>query len=605
MSVETPQVAPKKKKAGDITKFKMEKDAPDRKDVTPPLEETRKNYRRLPSYIGKLVTKVHDTVDPVSFMGSLGSTAKGVVRNPLRGLAANTSFLAGISSASHASFYRMIGEMLPGPMEVEKGDYRFKDPTWEYNAFYYYIQQLYLLSSQYGVDLVTAANLEGPVQKKAEFSVKMFASALAPTNFLQTNPAAIHKAFETGGLSVARGLRNRMRDMVENNGWPRMVDDTKFKVGENMGITPGKVVYRNDLIELIQYEPQTDKVLEVPLLYNPAWINRYYIMDLAPGKSFIEWAVQKGHTVFAISYRNPDETMGDVSFSDYLIDGPLEAVKVIREITKAAKVNLLGVCLGGTLTASLVAYLNEIGDDSINSATFLNSHIDFSIPGVLGVFADEDTISSLERRMVAKGYASGDEFSRTFNLIRSQDLIWQYVHSGWLMGEDPPSFDLLAWNGDNTKLPAKMHSYYLRKCYVENALAQDKMVLAGKRLKITEIKQDIYVVGAIADHIVPWHSSYKSTQVYGGDVRYVLSSSGHIAGMVNPPSPKASYWVNTESYPVDPDEWFNGATKHQETWWEDWVRWTKERSGKLVAPPTTGSKKHAVICDAPGRYVTE
>jgi polyhydroxyalkanoate synthase len=385
-----------------------------------------------------------------------------------------------------------------------------------------------------------------------------------------------------------------------------MVDDSQFKVGINMATTEGKVIFRNELIELIQYKPQTEDVYEIPLLYNPAWINRYYIMDLAPGKSFMEWAVQHGHTTFAISYRNPDETMRDVSFTDYLIKGPLAAIKVIKEITGQEKVNLLSVCLGGTLSTCLLAYLNEIGDTSVNSSTLLNSHIDFTLPGDLGVFADKETVQALERRMEKEGFADGDVFSKTFNLLRGRDLIWNYVSSSWLMGEQPPTFDLLAWNNDHTRLPAKMHSYYLRKCYVENALARDKLVLGNKLLRVSRITQDTYVVGAEADHIVPWHSSYKSTQILAGKVRYVLSSSGHIAGMVNPPNPKASYRVNEANYPEDPQQWLESSTKHQDTWWNDWTQWVALRAGqKIPAPQHSGSQFYTVIGDAPGRYVEE
>ena len=566
----------------------------------------RKSYKIFPKPVAKLFTKIHDTVDPVSFIGSIADVGRSICRHPADTVALTKALAHDSSKAWHSSCYRLVGDHAPAAIAPLKSDKRFKQRIWEDNGVYNYTMQMYLLMQRYCEDLVTVADLDDLQSKKARFAIDLLTDALSPTNFIQTNPEAMIRAYETGGTSLMTGFSNRFKDLINNGGWPQMVDDSQFEVGVNMAVTPGKVVFRNELIELIQYAPQTDKVHEMPLLYNPAWINRYYIMDLAPGKSFMEWAVQHGHTTFAISYRNPDESMRGVSFSDYLIKGPLAAIKVIKEITGQEKVNMLSVCLGGTLTTSLLAYLNEIGDDSVNSSTLLNSHVDFSIPGDLGLFADKETVQALERRMEKRGYADGDVFSKTFNLLRGRDLIWNYVSSNWLLGESPPAFDLLAWNNDHTRLPAKMHSYYLRKCYIENALAQDKMVLGNKLLRVSQIKQDTYVVGAEGDHIVPWHSSYKATQIFAGNVRYVLSSSGHIAGMVNPPNPKASFSVNEKAYPADPQEWLESTTRHKDTWWNDWTQWIEKRAGKKIAAPTApGCDYYPVIGDAPGRYVTE
>lgn len=566
----------------------------------------RDAYKALPYVAAKKLTSLHDTVDPVSFLSSIASVGKGVRRHPADMVERSKKLLKDSSKAWHSSCYRLVGDHAPAAIKPEKGDRRFKQRVWEDNGVYNFIMQMYLLSEEYCEDMVDVAGLEGHDSKKAHFAVTALMDALAPTNFMATNPEALIRAFETGGNSVAAGFKNRLRDLRENGGWPKMVDDTSFKVGENLATTPGKVVFRNELIELIQYEPQTDTVHEIPLLYNPAWINRYYIMDLAPGKSFMEWAVQNGHTTFAISYRNPDESMRDVSFSDYLIKGPLAAIQVIKDICGVEKVNMLSVCLGGTLTTCLLAYLNEIGEDCVNSSTLLNSHIDFTEAGDLGVFVDKDTIQGLERRMAKHGYADGDAFSKTFNLLRGRDLIWSYVSSGWLMGDQPPSFDLLAWNNDSTRLPAKMHSYYLKKCFLENALAQDKMVLNNKLLRVSGIKQDTYVVGAEGDHIVPWHSSYKATQLLAGKVRYVLSSSGHIAGMVNPPHPKASFRVNESDYPSNPEQWLETTKVHKETWWIDWTSWAAKRAGKKIkAKPLAGNENYPAIGEAPGRYAVE
>jgi len=375
-------------------------------------------------------------------------------------------------------------------------------------------------------------------------------------------------------------------------------------VGRDLAVTPGKVVFRNELMELIQYTPTTETVHETPLLFSPPWINKYYIVDLAPGRSLVEWAVAHGHTVFLISYRNPDESMAHVSLDDYLLSGPMTALDVITDITGSEKVNILGVCLGGTLTMSTLAYLNATGQDRINSATFLNTMIDFSEPGALGVFTDENTVAKLEKTMAKTGFLKGENMRKTFDYLRGNDLIWSYVVNNWLLGEDPPAFDLLTWNADSTRMPADMHSFYLRSCYVENRLTQGKLELAGQRLDLSTVNQDLYFLAAEQDHIAPWHSSYKGARFPAGDVRFVLSNSGHIAGIVNPPNPKSRHWVGaTPELPQDPEEWRATAVMHPVTWWEDWATWIGERAGKDRTPPPMGSAAHPALGDAPGVYV--
>jgi polyhydroxyalkanoate synthase len=370
-----------------------------------------------------------------------------------------------------------------------------------------------------------------------------------------------------------------------------------------MAATPGSVVYRSDLIELIQYEPQASKVHAVPLLFCPPWINKYYIMDLAPGKSLIEWAVQHGHTCFAISYRNPDASMRDLGFEDYLWQGPLDAVRVVREITGAAEVNTVSVCLGGTLTAIGLAHNAATGDRSIKSATFLNTLTDFSAPGALGVFTDEATIAGLEKQMAKKGFLDSDKMAHTFDALRANDLVFQYVANNWLLGNKPPGFDLLVWNKDSTRMPARMHSQYLRSCYLNNEFARGEFEIDGHKLDPGKVDIDTYVLSAVDDHIVPWKAGYKTTQLLGGDVRFVLSTSGHIAGIVNPPNPKAKHWTN-DALPADPQEWQDGAQLVDRTWWEDWSKWIAARGGPKVAPPRRlGSEDHPPIEPAPGSYV--
>ena len=362
------------------------------------------------------------------------------------------------------------------------------------------------------------------------------------------------------------------------------------------------MVFRNELMELIQYAPQTPQVHATPLLASPPWINKYYVMDLAPGRSFIEWAVARQRTVFAISYRNPDASMRGVTLDDYLIGGPRAALEVIGDITGAPSADIAGLCLGGALTGMLAAYLARTGDERLGTVTLLNTLLDYSEPGVLGAFADPRTVARLERQMARTGVMDGSQMAVTFDLLRANDLLFNYVVSNWLMGQSPPAFDILAWNADSTRLPAAMHSFYLRSLYGRNELARGELELAGQRLQLADVKQDAYIVGAVNDHIVPWTSSYKATGLLGGPVRYVLSSGGHIAGIVNPPGPKA--WYQTaETNPPDPARWRAGAQRHSGSWWQDWAIWAGARAGDLAAPPPMGSERYPALGPAPGDYV--
>jgi len=325
-------------------------------------------------------------------------------------------------------------------------------------------------------------------------------------------------------------------------------------------------------------------------------------MDLAPGRSFIEWAVQHGRTVFAISYRNPDASMAHTTMDDYLISGPRAALDVVCEITGTDKVDLVGLCLGGALTLMTACYLDELGDDRLGNITLLNTMVDFTDPGILGRFTDEGTVAKLERKMNRKGYLEGGEMAGTFDLLRANDLIFNYVVSNWLMGKQPPAFDILAWNSDSTRMPAAMHSFYLRSCYVRNQLARGEMELAGQRLDLKDVDQDLYIVAAINDHIVPWTSSYATIKHVSGNARFVLSSGGHIAGIVNPPGPKGWY-LTADDNPDSPQQWRAASARHQGSWWEDWAWWAGERAGEQVDPPSLGSDRYPVLGDGPGDYV--
>jgi len=541
--------------------------------------------------------------DPVSFLRSLAAAGAALVKHPAEAAAANARMAIGLASAMRAAMARAVGSETSGPVAPATGDKRFADPAYQDNPLYFLLAQQYLLANQLVTELLDAAGLKAEQDVKARFAAEFILDALAPTNTLPGNPAAIRQAFDTGGKSVVRGAKNMIGDFRHNGGWPSQVDATGFVVGVNMAATPGAVVYRSDLIELIQYEPQGRQVHSVPLLFCPPWINKYYIMDLAPGKSLIEWAVKHGHTCFAISYRNPDATMRELGFEDYLRQGTLDAVRVVREITGAPEVNTLSVCLGGTLTAIGLAHNAANGDRSIKSATFLNTHTDFSVPGVLGVFTDEATIAGLEKQMDKQGFLDSDKMAHTFDALRANDLVFNYVVNNWLLGRKPPAFDLLVWNKDSTRMPAKMHSQYLRACYLNNEFARGEFQIDGQKLEPGKIDIDTYVLSAVDDHIVPWVSGYKTTQLFGGKSRFVLSTSGHIAGIVNPPGPKAKHWTN-EQHPADPQEWKENAQLQERTWWEDWAEWIAKQGGPEVAAPRgLGSNEHPPLEAAPGSYV--
>jgi polyhydroxyalkanoate synthase len=536
----------------------------------------------------------------------LGASTLAVLRRaagkPAATAAAGLRYGASLALAGPVATARWMGMDVPPPVPVPEKDKRFADPAWTDNPAFFAVRQAHLAASRLVSDLLEAGAGDAVDDAKAALATGFLLDAFAPTNFLATNPAALKRALETAGASVAAGAAHFVDDLLNNGGRPRQVDARPFQVGENLAVTPGKVVFKNELMELIQYAPQTPKVRAIPVLASPPWINKYYVMDLAPSRSFLEWAVQHERTVFAISYRNPDSSMRGVTLDDYLIHGPREALDVIAEITGAPTIDIVGLCLGGALTAMLAAYLAEKGDDRIGSITLLNTLLDYSEPGVLGTFTDEKTVARLEKQMAAKGILDGAQMAGTFDMLRANDLIFNYVVSSWLMGQDPPAFDILAWNGDSTRMPAAMHSFYLRSLYMRNELATGSLELAGQQLSLAAVKNDTYVVGAINDHIVPWHSSYKTGGLMGGSVRYVLSSGGHIAGIVNPPGPKAWYEAADDDG-RDAEGWRAANSKHQGSWWEDWTEWSTTRAGTLVKPPAMGSKRYPAVADAPGEYV--
>jgi polyhydroxyalkanoate synthase subunit PhaC len=556
-------------------------------------------------------------LDPVSLGSSLLAVGRRAAQNP--GGAASAYWRFGIALAKigpEAVMRWSGGDGSPDGAEAPASrtlaaDKRFADPAWQDNPAFFAIGQAYLAAVQLADDLLAAGQGDAMTDAKARLAADLMLAGLAPTNYFATNPAALKRAFETGGASAVAGARNFLDDLLNNGGLPRQVDTRPFQVGRNLAATPGKIVFQNDLMELIQYQPQTAQVHAVPMLASPPWINKYYIMDLAPGRSFLEWAVAHERTVFAISYRNPDASMRGVTLDDYLIHGPRTALDVIGDITGAPKTDIVGLCLGGALTGMLAGYLAATGDDRIGSLTLLNTLLDYSQPGVLGTFTDEETVRRLERQMRQRGFLDSKQMATTFDVLRPNDLIFNYVVSNWLLGKAPPAFDILAWNADSTRMPATMHAFYLRSLYLRNELARGVMDLAGQRLSLARVTNDAYVVGAINDHIVPWQASYRATSLLGGDVRYVLSSGGHIAGIVNPPGPKPWYETTDPASPATPgqapeqtaEQWREGATRHSGSWWADWADWAGTRAGPRIDPPPLGSQRYPAIDDAPGAYV--
>ncbi len=539
------------------------------------------------------------------FDEALRALGEALVSHPQAAEAVWIRFASDCMTAGAATMAQALGGEGGNAVVIPaRTDRRFKDPSWQRNPVYFGLQQGYLLWSRFMRDLVDAADLDRPTARKAHFAVDAMIDALAPTNTLLGNPAALRKAVETGGGSVAQGMERFLDDLATNAGRPSQVDLSRFELGRDLAATAGEVVFRNDLIELIQYAPATRTVHAVPFLLSPPWINKYYVLDLSPGRSFVEWAVARGHTVFAISYVNPRSEHRDSGLADYLGEGLLSALDVVCAITGAEQVNVGGLCLGGTLAGAAAAYLAAAGDRRVRSLTLLNTLLDFREPGVLGAFADAESVDAVEDMMREKGYLDAGAMADTFAALRANDLIWNYVASGWLMGEPPADFDLLAWNADATRMPARMHGEYLRECYVENRLARGTMRLLGRRIRLDLVDVDVYYVSAQDDHITPWKGCYASSRLFPGDVRFVLTSSGHIAGVVNPPGGKRTHRTDGGDT-ADADEWFEQASVHQGTWWKDWARWMRPHSGRRGAAPSMGNDDYPPLCPAPGKYVLE
>src|SRR3954453_23051940 len=523
----------------------------------------------------------------------------------------NTDLWRSALQVWHDAGQRWLGLAATAPTKgpVSAGaDKRFAAPEWHTNPVYGTLKQIYLLASDWLLKQADAADddMDEAERPRINFPLRQFVDAISPSLMLMSNPAALHKAIETGGASVVAGARNMMADL--NAGRLPMVDEEAFPPGRHPALPPGKVVHRNRLIELIQYSPSTGQVHKTPLLILPPWINKFYILDMQPKNSMIRYLVGQGFTVFVISWKNPDASMDDIGIEDYMDLGALEASVVAREITGSPKVNTMGYCIGGTLLTLTLATLATKGDDRFGSASFMVSLQDFARVGDTAVFMDEPAIDLIEQQMMERGYLDSREMSNMFNLLRSNDLIWSNVVNNYLLGNKPPAFDLLYWNADGTRMTRAAHSWYLRNTYLENNLIKPgEITLKGVPLDLGEIKQDCYAVGAEKYHIVPWDAAGPITELSGADVRFVLASSGHIAGMVNPPGGKVNYWTREikDVEASSPEQWLQSATKHDGSWWSDWSAWLSARAGKKGKPPSMGSKRHPPLEDAPGTYVLE
>ncbi len=507
-----------------------------------------------------------------------------------------------------ASWLKLLGAKPEPVAEPASSDARFKDEEWQSNFVFDYIKQSYLIAARHIHDAVSGVEgIPEGSKKKVDFFTRQYIDALAPSNFALTNPQVLRETIKTGGTNLVKGLKNLLEDLDEGDGQLKikMTDATAFKVGANVATTPGKVVFQNDLLQLIQYQPATETVYARPLLIIPPWINKFYILDLREKNSFIKWAVGQGHTVFVVSWVNPDARLADKDFEDYLSEGALAALAAIERATGSREVNAIGYCLGGTLLGATLGYMAAKKDDRIKSATFFVALLDFSIPGELGVFIDEQQVESLERRMNERGYLEGSEMAQTFNMLRSNDLIWSFVINNYLLGKEPFPFDLLYWNSDSTRMPAKMHSFYLRNMYLKNALKDPGGVrLGGVPIDLRKIKVPAYFISTVEDHIAPWRSTYLGARILGGPVRFVLGGSGHIAGIINPPAAnKYCYWTNDKLAPT-PEAWQAGAGRHAGSWWTDWQRWIDAQSGgERVPARVPGAGGLEVLEDAPGAYV--
>ncbi len=533
--------------------------------------------------------------------------AMKLAENPIQMLEAQADLWAQYSTLWQNTLQRMTGNEAEPVATPDAGDRRFKDAEWSNNIIFDYIKQSYLLTSRWLVDQTGhTEGLEPHLAKKVDFFTRQFVDAISPTNFVATNPTVLKETLETRGENLLKGLQNILSDMERGHGQLRIsqTDMEAFSVGENIAVTPGQVVFQNELMQLIHYEPTTETQFETPLLIIPPWINKFYILDLRPENSFIKWVTDQGHSVYVISWINPTEELRHKDFTSYMMDGPLAALEAIKTDIGVQKVNAIGYCLGGTLLSATLAYAAKKNMDSFASATFFTTLVDFEKAGELSVFVDEDQIQAIERKMREKGFLDGAEMASTFNSLRSNDLIWSFVVSNYLMGKEPFPFDLLFWNSDSTRLPEAMHSFYLRNMYQKNLMREPGGISMGNvPINLGDIDVPTYFLATKEDHIAPWPGVYQGMKRFGGESKFVLAASGHIAGVINPPAAeKYSYWTNEQKLDEQGD-WLESSVEKPGSWWIDWQSWILSNTGLKVPARIPGKGKLSRIEAAPGSYV--
>ncbi len=588
------------------------------KTQVPDPKEVAKTYAEVAVRASKLITEhvqrqakqgIPKANDDLGIAQAFMDMMAKMLANPYQLAQAQMNLVWDYFSLWQHSMLRMAGMPTPPVAQPAKGDNRFRNEEWEKHFLFDFIKQSYLITARHIHDAVgKVEDLPEVSRKKVNFFTRQFIDALAPSNFALTNPEVLRETVKSHGQNLLNGFNNLLRDIEEGDGQlrVRMTDTSAFELGRNVATTPGKVVFQNDLIQLLQFAPTTKQQFRRPLLIIPPWINKYYILDLRESNSFIKFATDQGHTVFVISWVNPDAKLALKGFDAYLNEGALAAIDAVCKQTGEEEVNMIGYCLGGTLLGSAMGYMAAKKDKRIVSATYFVALLDFSIPGELGVFIDEGQVASLEKKMEERGFLEGSEMAGTFNLLRGNDLIWTFVVNNYLMGKEAFPFDLLFWNSDSTRMPYKMHSFYLRNMYMNNRLREPGGIeLNGVPIDISKVKAPCYFISTMEDHIAPWKSTYLGATVLGGPVRFVLGGSGHIAGIVNPPAAnKYNYWTSeVKSLPATPEEWLAGAEQHPGSWWTDWQKWIGGLNGKdMVVARDPAKGKLKALEDAPGSF---
>ncbi len=545
--------------------------------------------------------------DPLNVGSAFSELLKQMAANPTKIVEAQFKLWKAQANLWQTTWARFMGEDVAPVIAPAKGDKRFRHADWAENAVFDFIKQSYLLTASWMQD--TVAEVEGldeATRRKADFYTKQFVDAISPTNFALTNPEVLRATMSSNGENLVKGLENLLRDLERGKGSLAIsqTDMSKFAVGENIAVSPGKVIFRDDLLELLQFDPRTDEVYERPLVIFPPWINKFYILDLRQDNSFIKWATEQGYTVFVASWVNPDGTLAEKTFEDYMREGVLAALDAVEKATGVADVNAIGYCIGGTLLSATLAYMAAKGDTRITSATFFAAQADFTESGDLQVFVDDEQLAALEQQMKASGgVLEGSKMATTFNMLRANDLIWSFVIKNYMLGKDPFPFDLLYWNADTTRMPVQTHLFYLREFYRDNKFARGEMVLGGVTLDPSLVKIPVYLQSSKDDHIAPYNSVYKTTKLFGGKIKFMMAGSGHIAGVINhPDAKKYQYWTN-DALPDSVDDWIAGASEHPGSWWPDWHKWLSKKSGKKVPARKPGDGKLKPLGDTPGTYV--